>query len=57
MKNPKQVCLEHGIYAHIGIQGAQVMAKHIREAVDIIISTPSTKTTSERLKEYFDIKD
>ena len=53
MKNPRQICREHNLNSYQAQKGAEVMADHIREEVERIMTTPSDKTVYEQLREYF----
>lgn len=52
MRNAKQLCMERGIYAHIGIKGAEVMAQAIAEDIWQMLNTASVKPLHERMAEY-----
>lgn len=52
MRNPKKTCMEHGIYAHIGVKGAEVMAQAIAEDILHILQTTSQRPIHERIAEY-----
>lgn len=57
MKDPKQVCREHNIYSYQAYKGAELMAGEIRENMQRILTTPSSSTVYEQLKEYFNLNE
>lgn len=56
MRNAKQLCKERGLYAHMSVKGAEVMAQAVAEDILHILQTSSVRPIHERIFEYINIQ-